>query len=53
MAAVACHNSEGIKALLGAPAAQGLDLERGLSANNATPLSLVSLVWCIYVFMTI
>ena len=37
------YNFEGLKALLGAPAAQGLDLERGLSTNNATPLSLVSL----------
>mmetsp|Transcript_10163 Transcript_10163/g.26580 ORF Transcript_10163/g.26580 Transcript_10163/m.26580 type:complete len:378 (-) Transcript_10163:749-1882(-) len=42
MAAIVCHNSEGIKALFAVPAARGLDLERGLSANNATALSLAA-----------
>jgi len=42
IALIAGHNSEGLKALLGAPEAQGLDLERGLIVNNATPLSVAA-----------
>ena len=44
IAAIAFQNTEGLKALLGAPAAQGLDLEKGLFINNATPLSVVRVV---------
>ena len=42
MAAVGYTNNDAVNTLLSVRATRGLDLERGLFANSATPLSVVS-----------